>query len=144
MIKIAHRGNINGPKPEIENNPDYLYDAINAGFDVEVDIWSVDGVLYLGHDKPQYKVDDSFVISILPYAWFHCKNIEVLDRFISIKPIIRFFWHQDDDYTLTSNGFIWTYPGKNITNNSIIVHLPKFDEDNFDVKPFAICSDFLI
>ena len=25
MILIAHRGNISGPKPELENKPDYVY-----------------------------------------------------------------------------------------------------------------------
>jgi uncharacterized protein YihD (DUF1040 family) len=144
MIKIAHRGNTDGPKKELENSPDYIYDAIDAGFDVEVDIWSVDGVLYLGHDTPQYMVEDSFVISILPHAWFHCKNIEILDRLVNIKQVVRFFWHQEDDYTLTNNGLIWTYPGKEITANTIIVHLEKFNEEDFKTKPFAICSDFLI
>jgi uncharacterized protein YihD (DUF1040 family) len=144
MIKIAHRGNTDGPKKELENSPDYIYDAIDAGFDVEVDIWSVDGVLYLGHDTPQYMVEDSFVISIFPHAWFHCKNIEILDRLVNIKQVVRFFWHQEDDYTLTNNGLIWTYPGKEITANTIIVHLEKFNEEDFKTKPFAICSDFLI
>lgn len=144
MIKIAHRGNTKGPNTELENRPEYIYDAIDAGFDVEVDIWSIDGVLYLGHDSPQYMVDDSFVLSIIPYAWFHCKNIEMLDRFIKLKQLIRFFWHQEDDYTITSNGYIWAYPGKKITANTIIVHLDKFEDESFSVKPFAICSDFLI
>ena len=144
MIKIAHRGNYNGPKPELENRPDYILDAIESGFEVEIDIWSVGGILYLGHDYPQYEIDDSFIFDVAPYSWFHCKNIEALGRFVKLQHFLRFFWHQEDDYTLTSNGYIWTYPKKEITSNTIIVHLEKFEDSQFDMKPFAICSDFLI
>ena len=28
MILISHRGNINGPNPEMENNPEYIQKAI--------------------------------------------------------------------------------------------------------------------
>lgn len=31
------------------------------------------------------------------------------------------FWHQEDDYALTSSGYIWTYPDKLLTDKSIIV-----------------------
>ena len=24
----------------------------------------------------------------------------------------HYFWHQEDDYTITSKGIIWAYPGK--------------------------------
>ena len=36
---IAHRGNTRGPKPEKENDPEYILQAINEGFDVEIDVW---------------------------------------------------------------------------------------------------------
>ena len=31
------------------------------GYDVEVDVWSIDKQFYLGHDKPQYKIERSFL-----------------------------------------------------------------------------------
>ena len=34
------------------------------------------------------------------------------------------FEHQEDDVTLTSEGYIWTYPNKQLTDNSIAV-LPE-------------------
>ncbi len=37
MIWIAHRGNLEGPNKERENEPSYLKEAIEAGYDVEVD-----------------------------------------------------------------------------------------------------------
>ena len=38
-IWIAHRGNTRGPNPEKENQPEYILQAINEGFDVEIDVW---------------------------------------------------------------------------------------------------------
>ena len=39
MIFIAHRGNTKGPNKELENTPGYIDEALDNGFDVEVDIW---------------------------------------------------------------------------------------------------------
>jgi hypothetical protein len=55
MILISHRGNISGPNPEQENHPDYIWAAIQAGYDVEVDVWFENGKFMLGHDEPQYE-----------------------------------------------------------------------------------------
>ena len=43
MILISHRGNIDGRIPEKENHPNYIDAAIKAGYDVEVDLWEIDG-----------------------------------------------------------------------------------------------------
>ena len=32
MKLIAHRGNINGPKYDLENKPKYIMNAINKGY----------------------------------------------------------------------------------------------------------------
>lgn len=58
MILISHRGNIDGKKPHLENQPDYIDEAIALGYDVEIDVWLIDGVLFLGHDAPQYEISD--------------------------------------------------------------------------------------
>ena len=59
---------------------------------------------------------------------------------------IHCFWHQKDDVTLTSRNFIWTYPGKPLTDNSIAV-LPELNNDNsmkmLPKKLFGICSDYI-
>ncbi len=56
---------------------------------------------------------------------------------------VHFFWHQDDDVTLTSRGYFWTYPGKSLTTKSIAV-LPEISEgDNFN-KCAGICTDFVL
>ena len=61
MKLIAHRGNITGRNPDEENSPDYISQAIQKGYDVEVDVWLMDGI-YLGHDKPQYETSIDFLL----------------------------------------------------------------------------------
>ena len=55
---------------------------------------------------------------------------------------IHCFWHQEDDVTLTSRGFIWTYPGKPLTSKSICVK----PEKNFEIpkKVLGICADNVV
>lgn len=137
MIKIAHRGNVNGPSV-LENSPGFLLDAIHKGFDIEVDIRFIDHTWFLGHDFATYPVGDAFINQIKESAWFHCKNIQALERFD--KKIHKYFWHQNDDFTLTSNGYIWTYPGQEVTPKSIVVDLNL----NFNNKTnvYGICTDY--
>ena len=52
QILISHRGNIDGRNVEYENNPNYIEAAINLGYDVEIDVWFIDGKFMLGHDEP--------------------------------------------------------------------------------------------
>ena len=41
MILISHRGNISGKNVSLENNPNYIKDAIYLGYNVEVDVCPV-------------------------------------------------------------------------------------------------------
>lgn len=136
MIKIAHRGNVDGPSI-LENSPGFILEAITKGFDVEVDVRFIENRWYLGHDRPTYPVGDTFIDQINDKSWFHCKNLEALERLDNKKH--KYFWHQNDDFTLTSNGYIWTYPRKNVTPRSIIVDL------NLDLKynnVYGVCTDY--
>ena len=122
MIYISHRGNINGPNKKLENNPNYITDAINKGFDVEIDVNYKNSNFYLGHDKAQYLVSKKFLLN--KKIWCHAKSIETALKLKKIKA--HYFWHQNDDITLTSKGYFWTYPGKKLTKNSICV-LPEWN-----------------
>ena len=108
MILIAHRGNLLGPKPSLENHPSYIMKAILSGYDVEIDVWWVKDNFYLGHDSPDYKIDKNFLSN--RHLWCHAKNFAALGKLEDIGS--HYFWHEEDDYTITSNGFIWTYPLK--------------------------------
>ena len=142
MIKIAHRGNYLGPNPESENDPAYIISAIAAGYNVEVDVWYRDKSLYFGHDSPKHKVNLDFIKSIAEETWFHCKNLDALYYLSKIDVPVKFFWHQEDNFTLTSNGYIWTYPGQDVTDISILVD-PELKEIDFDLDVYAVCSDYV-
>jgi len=138
MILISHRGNINGREPEKENHPEYINAALAQGYDVEIDVWYVDGLFYLGHDEPVYNVPLSYLEK--NGLWCHCKNLACLSRFYHTN--INYFWHQTDDATLTSKKFVWTYPNKELFPNSIAVLPETTSWVNFD-KCVGICSDVI-
>ena len=138
MSYISHRGNLNGKNKELENKPSYIFDALEKNFEVEVDIWFNEGKFYLGHDEPKDLIDSKFIK--LKKLWFHAKNIEAFHELLKLN--VNCFWHQNDDVTLTSNGYLWTFPGKQLTKNSICV-LPELN----NIKEFncaGICSDFIL
>ena len=137
MIYISHRGNLTGKSLKDENNPDYIMKAIESGFDVEIDVWFKNIIFYLGHDKPSFEVDTKFLKN--SRFWCHAKNINALSELERIN--CHYFWHQEDDFTLTSKGIIWTYPGKYLTNKSICVLPEKTNVKEFDC--LGICSDLI-
>ena len=47
LILISHRGNTNGPNPNMENKPEYVLDAKLKGYDVEIDVWWKEDGFYL-------------------------------------------------------------------------------------------------
>lgn len=144
MILISHRGNIDGVFDSYENEPNYIDNAIIEGYDVEVDVWYINEQLYLGHDNPKYGVGFRWFRDRLSNLWIHCKNIESLQYFSVCEYTFNYFWHQEDDVTLTSNNYLWTYPGKKLTNKSIAV-LPeqeKYSDEDLNYC-YGICSDYV-
>lgn len=137
MIFIAHRGNTQGKNPELENKPDYLERALELGYDVEIDVWLSDksDEFLLGHDVGIHSIKKDWILQ--DGIWCHAKTIKTLEVLLSMKA--KCFFHDSDDCTLTSTGHIWTFPGKEITSQSILV-----DPDNVlsHVGCYAVCSDY--
>ncbi len=148
MKLIAHRGNINGPNPLEENRPEYIDFAIQLGYNVEIDVRCEDHQFHLGHDESQYYVSMTWLVKRKDKLWIHCKDLKSLDILSSSPVDFHYFWHQNDDFTLTSKKYIWTYPNKHYTLNSIVV-MPEWntDLDQFsnivNYKCFGICSDYI-
>jgi hypothetical protein len=139
MILISHRGNIDGRVEEFENDPSYIDRAILEGFDVEVDVWIVQNILYLGHDYPQYQVDITWFYERKERIWIHCKNTDSVIYFNRSKEDFNYFWHENDTVTLTSKNHIWAYPGKQPIHDSIAV-MPEINNDDIS-KCIGVCSD---
>jgi len=111
MLKyIAQRGNIIGSDPYNENSIDYLYNAFNLGYGVEIDVLLYKGKLYLGHDEPKTIVPVELLHK--PDVFVHAKNLSALEALIKLN--CNVFWHQNDSVTITNYGYIWCYPGVHV------------------------------
>lgn len=140
MILISHRGNLTGRIPNNENHPDYIDEAINAGFDVEIDVWMIDNEFYLGHDEPQYKVIWNWLSTRYEKLWIHCKNVEAIEWF-NMMGLFNYFWHENDTMVLTSKNYMWVHSGKQPIVASIAV-MPEIHNDDIS-KCIGVCSDYI-
>jgi hypothetical protein len=149
MILIAHRGNIDGPNPNKENSQDYITEALNEGFHVEIDVWISDGLIFLGHDEPQYQTTLDF-LKHNDRIICHAKTVDTLQFLITNE--LHCFFHDRDDATLTSKNKIWLYPGMTPCTLGILVmpewSLFKYNNETwleFVVKSsgkcYGVCSD---
>ena len=147
MFLISHRGNIDKKNVSRENSPQYIDEAIQSGFEVEIDVRifpdSVPpGQIFLGHDRPEYRVDLDWLLDRKDKVWIHAKNLDAFSWFLGSPSFQKVFWHQEDDYTMTKNGYIWSYPGKVLGKKSIAV----MPENSFYTKKdilscSGVCSD---
>lgn len=110
MKIISHRGNIYGINTETENNPTQIDKVIDMGYDVEIDLRIKEDKLFLGHDYCQYEIDIEWLNKRKDKLWVHAKDY---DSVIFLKDTdLNWFWHDKDDMTLTSHGYIWSNIGK--------------------------------
>lgn len=139
MILISHRGNLIGKIPERENSPSYIDEAIQMGYDVEIDIWYMDdGSLYLGHDLPTYKIELDWLQYRNSKLWIHCKNMNALSYFNTYGKF-NYFSHDVDEGVLTSYSYIWStkqYKG------GILVLPEVFNKEPIQTT-IGICSDVI-
>ena len=138
MLLISHRGNLNGSSIKDENRPYYIEKAIEKGFDVEIDLWLYQNELFLGHDVPQYPINLDWLRKNDEKLWIHCKNLECLEYMNSYSFMgLNYFYHEKDEATLTSMGYIWCYPD-NYIKDGITVCLDYKDVPSY-IK--GVCSD---
>jgi YrbI family 3-deoxy-D-manno-octulosonate 8-phosphate phosphatase len=141
MIKqIAHRGNISGPNPSMENNPEYILAALKTSIDAEIDVWQQSDGFYLGHDKPTYKINIHFLRN--QKLWVHCKDIQ---SFLTLSNYsdINCFHQEEEEIVITSRGNLWAHSRCQTWNNKTVI--VKLDKQNhiYDIEPFAVCSDYI-
>ena len=78
MKLISHRGNISSKQPSFENSPSYIREALAAGYSVEADFWYKDDQWFLGHDEPEYKVNEIEWYLFNLKMFMHAKDIPTL------------------------------------------------------------------
>lgn len=141
MILIAHRGNLNGPNREKENNPMYIKAAIKKGFNVEVDLWHFNNSFWLGHDTMEYQINYEFLLKYQTKLWCHAKSATTLKELLDLN--MHCFYHDKDNMTLTSKNYIWVHPDyKYINGYCILVHPERQKYINTTVAA-GVCSDYV-
>ena len=135
MKLISHRGNLTGKNSCLENHPASILKALSLGYDCEIDVWRIGDKLYLGHDIPKQEIGYDFLCD--ERLWIHCKNYESL-AYLSNRVPANVFFHNNDDYTLTSKGIIWAYPGKDAGENCVRVQLSV---EPYPGNIYGVCSD---
>lgn len=153
MKFIAHRGNILGRIPHMENTQEHLQKALDQGFDVEVDLWVTEEWMDIrtGHDEPLHSLDEKFMELYKNRVWYHAKNFYALD--FCLKEGLNAFWQHDDLYSLTTNKKIWHHSTArgpeskwtDLTQSVVMVMgLPELEGLDFFQSPifncYAICS----
>lgn len=136
---IAHRGLLQGPDSFKENNPKFIENSLVMGYDCEIDLWVVQGKYYLGHDEPRYEVPESFLERWKSNLFVHCKNFDCLK---SMPTDMNYFWHENDEFTITSKGQIWAYYKREIAAEGTIVVMPEVVGTKLVKEIFGICTDW--
>jgi hypothetical protein len=132
---------MSGPNPARENAPDYIDEAIVAGFQVEVDLRRIDDYWFLGHDYPQYKVTEQWLNERKGDLLLHLKDFSAL-KWKSKN--WHFFCHSNDSFTFTSQGLRWLHDLSLEPDEFTIVPLMTLDLI-LSYRPriiHAICSDY--
>lgn len=145
---IAHRGNALGPNEARENSPSYIDEAIAKGFDVEIDLWANHkGDFFLGHNIGNHHVDYEWLHNRKEKLWIHTKNFAAL-RFLKDSDF-NYFFHEDDDFTLTSKCDIWAHPRVSAQEVKGVVYViqgrrdDEFAKTIISGRPLGICSDYV-
>lgn len=145
MKYIAHRGLLTGPDRSKENTVKQIDLALTKGYDCEVDVWFQNDKWYLGHDGPEHKIGIDYLVENRLRFWIHAKNSAALFELSKLN-YMHYFWHDTDDYTITSLGMIWVYPGKELSKYSICVlperNIPNI-QDARNLNCYGICSDYV-
>ena len=139
MVLIAHRGYVNGENSLLENNPLQIKRLLKMNINVEIDVIYEDGKVFLGHDDLKYQVDIDFLKQ--EGLWCHAKNMEALRMMLDNN--IHCFWHQEDDYTITSRGYVWAYPGKETDGKKTVLLFPERHPDIDYTKYDFVCTDYI-
>lgn len=125
MRCYAHRGNFLGKKPELENTRLYIKNALCNGFGAEVDVWYLDGKLYLGHDKPGVEISLEFLIN--DRIIVHAKDVNTL-KYLAKFTNIHSFFQSSDEVSITT----W---GK-------FVHHQNSTQVNFGKNDIMVCERY--
>lgn len=117
MIIISHRGNDNDFPAN--NHPHLIEQSLAKHGWVEADVYLQDGYLWLGHDGPEYGMDDDWFVKHQNGLILHAKHGPAANYLSQTN--LHWFGHDEDCFVATSKGWLWCYPD-NPMFGGIVVH----------------------
>ena len=152
MIVISHRGNLTGPDGDCRY--DKVRRALDLGFDVELDVRSRDGELFVGHDRMLYPLSDlTLTEREASRVWFHAKDWRAAAAVGASGRLC--FCHGDEESAFVANGYghvLWMHPRVNPElsaadgiRDKVLLDVdghPRVEYAALQDLPFAICTDW--
>ena len=150
MIYISYQGIYDGTNYEYANTPNQIGKAFGFGASVMVDVWRVDGKLYLGTDQPLIEVTEKYLQG---NRWYINARNNDLITWLGTQPAKLYpnwFYFTTPTpppaYVTASNGKLIT-PGTVPINNNSIIFLPELEDKGLfstvNLKCFGVCSTYL-
>jgi hypothetical protein len=142
---VCHRGNLAGPMKSFENNFGILIQRTLQEYHVEVDVWYNENNLWLGHDKPEYKVSLEWLASC-KRRLIHAKDGKTFEHLLleagKRALDLHIFYHTEEDYVLTNKGLVICYPGKPLLEGSLCMMPERANYKREEIeKCFSVCTD---
>jgi len=149
MLYISYQGVFDGQNFDKANTPQQITNAFNAGYSCMVDVWRIDGILYIGTGQPVIEVTPKYLQT--KRFWINALNTEMQEWIVTqpAKLYPNYFWFNnvnENNPTTASGGQIIT-PGTIPISNSSILFLPEINDrglfSTVHVRCYGICSSYL-
>ena len=149
MQYISYQGIFNGTNFEDAATPTQITKSMNAGFSTMVNVWRIDGVLFLGVTQPITEVTEQYLQG--PRFWLNAMNDGMQSWIVTQSSTLypNYFWFPtatESTPVTASNGKIIT-PGTVPVNNSSVIFLPEIQDramfSTVHLRCFGVCSNYL-
>lgn len=151
MRYISYQGIYDGTNYQNANTPPQISKALLAGFDCMMDVWRIDGKLYVGaNNDPNIEVTELYIQGAR--KWINVQNDEMKEWIVTkpAKLYPNYFWFETPTpppaYVTASNGKLIT-PGTVPINNDSVIFLPEITDKSMftttHLKCYAVCSTYL-
>jgi len=150
MYYISYQGIFDGTNYEDANTPPQISKALQAGFSCMVNVWRINGILYVGNGSPNIQITEKYIQG--PRFWINAQNDEMKAWIVTqpSKLYPNYFWFDASTppppYATASNGKLVT-PGTVPINNDSVIFLPEIQDRSMfstvKLRCYGICSTYL-
>ena len=146
---ISYQGIYDGTNFVDAATPKQITKAMNAGFSTMVNVWRIEGILYLGVFEPITVVTEKYLQG--PRFWINAMNTEMQEWIVAqpTKLYPNYFWFPDatESTPVTANNGKIITPGTVAINNNSIIFLPEIQDrgmySTVHLKCFGVISNYL-